>query len=206
MQNKYLVFLFTAALLSPLPVMAKSVKELWLAMPEDMVPYLGKEKRQECLDFMQMGVKAEADNALGGKSVVDTLTADYLQATLSRSLTLQMKRLPVDGRDSLLCVVRTIHGPEPESMVEFYSQEWERLGGMQFLVDDLVQRPDTMSTQRFRELLLLFDPGLVCASLVPDSDELEVSVRAVNVTAEEAEELKAIILQRKFKWNGTEFN
>ena len=81
-------------LLLPLTVGAQTVRDLWLSMPPSFAPYLSTSLRTQCLDFYDMHTDAQTDNALKGKSRIDTLTSTFLAATLSKAHTLQMKLLP----------------------------------------------------------------------------------------------------------------
>lgn len=84
-------------LLLPLTVGAQTVRDLWLSMPPSLAPYLSTSLRTQCLDFYDMHTDAQTDNALKGKSRIDTLTSTFLAATLSKAHTLQMKLLPAAG-------------------------------------------------------------------------------------------------------------
>lgn len=81
---------------------AQSVKAAWLAMPDTLSPYLTEAQREECIDLKEKNLEAKVANMLQGETVLDTLTAVYLQATLSQSATLQMRVMPADGVDSLI--------------------------------------------------------------------------------------------------------
>ena len=81
-------------LLLPLTVGAQTVRDMWLSMPPSFAPYLSVSLRTQCLDFYDMHADAQTDNALKGKSRIDTLTSTFLAATLSKAHTLQMKLLP----------------------------------------------------------------------------------------------------------------
>lgn len=87
-------------LLLPLTVGAQTVRDLWLSMPPSLAPYLSTSLRTQCLDFYAMHTDAQTDNALKGKSRIDTLTSTFLAATLSKAHTLQMKLLPASGSGS----------------------------------------------------------------------------------------------------------
>ena len=87
-------------LLLPLTVGAQTVRDLWLSMPPSFAPYLSASLRTQCLDFYDMHADAQTDNALKGKSRIDTLTSTFLAATLSKAHTLQMKLLPAAGSAS----------------------------------------------------------------------------------------------------------
>lgn len=87
-------------LLLPLTVGAQTVRDLWLSMPPSLAPYLSTSLSTQCLDFYDMHTDAQTDNALKGKSRIDTLTSTFLAATLSKAHTLQMKLLPASGSGS----------------------------------------------------------------------------------------------------------
>ena len=87
-------------LLLPLTVGAQTVRDLWLSMPPSLAPYLSTSLRTQCLDFYDMHTDAQTDNALKGKSRIDTLTSTFLAATLSKAHTLQMKLLPASESGS----------------------------------------------------------------------------------------------------------
>ena len=87
-------------LLLPLTVGAQTVRDLWLSMPPSLAPYLSTSLRTQCLDFYDMHTDAQTDNALKGKSRIDTLTSTFLAATLSKAHTLQMKLLPASASGS----------------------------------------------------------------------------------------------------------
>lgn len=87
-------------LLLPLTVGAQTVRDLWLSMPPSLAPYLNTSLSTQCLDFYDMHTDAQTDNALKGKSRIDTLTSTFLAATLSKAHTLQMKLLPASGSGS----------------------------------------------------------------------------------------------------------
>ena len=87
-------------LLLPLTVGAQTVRDLWLSMPPSFAPYLSTSLRTQCLDFYDMHTDAQTDNALKGKSRIDTLTSTFLAATLSKAHALQMKLLPASGSGS----------------------------------------------------------------------------------------------------------
>lgn len=88
-------------LLLPLTVGAQTVRDLWLSMPPSLAPYLSTSLRTQCLDFYDMHTDAQTDNALKGKSRIDTLTSTFLAATLSKAHTMQMKLLPASGSGSV---------------------------------------------------------------------------------------------------------
>ena len=131
---------------------AKSLNELWVSMPDSLMPMVNKSQRIEFLDLKNLGVKAEVDNLLGESCQLDSVTSDYLKLTTSPSSLYEMRLLPQTSGDSLLCIVRTFSAPEKESELKFYDQEWKELEGTSLLPSNLSDvslymqaKPDTMS-------------------------------------------------------------
>lgn len=197
------------------------MRDLWLTMPDSLCTCLDRSLRTELLDFVDMGVKAEVKNRMNGQSTMDTLTADYTRVRLSESSAIQLKLLPAQS-DSVVCMVRTFSAPASESFVSFFSTSWQPIasdfglsgvGVMQgtdaeasALLDAFTERPDTMSVNRFQELKKLIDPVMVSASLSPVHPEITFSLSIPVATAEEKQQLSAILVQRKYKWEGGKFN
>lgn len=210
-------------LLLPLTVGAQTVRDLWLSMPPSLAPYLNTSLRTQCLDFYEMHTDAQTDNALKGKSRIDTLTSTFLAATLSKAHTLQMKLLPASGSglgsslgsvsssslsscDSVLCVVRSWDGPKRDSEVQLFDRQWKPLQApLTFSADSFVCRPDTMSEERFSRLVALLDPIMFSVSLSPAENVLLVKLSPVVPNPEDEKAIEQILVQRKLKWDGKTF-
>lgn len=212
-------------LLLPLTVGAQTVRDLWLSMPPSLAPYLNTSLRTQCLDFYDMHTDAQTDNALKGKSRIDTLTSTFLAATLSKAHTLQMKLLPASGSglgsslgsgsgsssslsscDSVLCVVRSWDGPKRDSEVQLFDRQWKPLQApLTFSADSFVCRPDTMSEERFSRLVALLDPIMFSVSLSPAENVLLVKLSPVVPNPEDEKAIEQILVQRKLKWDGKTF-
>lgn len=209
--KKLVVLLVTVAL--SVSVHAKSLRDLWISMPDTLMPILDKNLRIEFVDLKDMGVKAEVKNLLGENSVMDTLSTDYLQMTTSASSSVQMLLLPRSGSDSLLCVIKTFLGTEKESEVRFYDQQWQEVNSQDLLPADAYTldgyfkaKPDTMSEEKFRELHLALEPKMWGVELSAADKTLVFRLSLPLLSNEEKVQLNALLMQRKFKWNDKTFN
>ena len=207
--KKQLLTLFWL-LLAVLPAGAQTLREAWVAMPDSLLPYLDKSKRAQLLELNDDRMPAEADNKLQGTSRLDTLLQNFLQVSASESMVLQMKLLPcqsAEGQeaDSVLCMVQTLKGPCPESRVRLFSRSWELLSDTCYRDKKLLVRPDTISAERFAELLESISLVVWKSELLPDADELVLSPSLPLLFVEEKEKMKPLLLQRNLKWNGKTF-
>lgn len=193
---------------------AKTMREILVAMPDSVVPYLNKNMRLELVELMDMHVTPEVKNSLAGVSKIDTLTADYLQLTLNKVTTLEMKLLARgENGDSLLCMIKTVAAPEKESEISFFSQQWEPLDlhgmfdgkDLGALTETLLAKPDTMSAERYQELKAMVEPRMVYATFSEIGNDVVFNLSLPLLVKEDKMAVKAILLQRKFKWNGITF-
>ena len=188
----------------------RQMKDFILTMPDSLVKYLNSTKRTEMVDFYFMGVKAETFNLLSEGTVLDSLTADHADIRLNESARMQLHLLPRENGDTVVCMVRTFLGEAPESTFAFYDSNWKSLERKGFLPEvdpmSLIHRPDTMTVERYEELLRLVDPLMVAAEITPADGALTFSLSTPMTTKKEREALQDILVQRKLKWDGKSFN
>lgn len=204
-----ILFLFLMMSLAGSVTAQRQMKDLLITMPDSLVGYLNTTKRTEMVDFYHMGVKAETYNLLGGMTVLDSLTANYADLSLNERVRMQLALLGTQHNDTLICMVRTYQGEAPESVIRFYRSDWKTADGQMILSPEptsLIQRPDTMSQERFEQLQRLIDPLMVSAEMSPADLSLSFSVSTPMLLKEDKERVKAILLQRKFKWDGQRYN
>ncbi len=203
------IFLILFTVLLSLNVSAQSLRRMWLTMPDSIMPYLNASSRQEFVDFADMKVKADVKNLLNGNNKMDTLTNDYLHLTLNQSATLEMKLLPQQKGDTVLCFVKTFYGPSKESEIRFYNMSWRLLSSQGRLPavtpEDFVFRPDTMSMEQFDNLKAMIEPYLISAKLSPSDDSIVLSLATPLVGSTERKTINAILMQKKLNWQNGRF-
>jgi hypothetical protein len=126
-----IVFLFASAL------RAQDMRTLFVGMPDSIVPILTVDKRADCVDFIDAGMKAKVTNLLDGKSELLQLTSDYLRMKMSSCSDMQMKLLPSSTGDTLICMVNTISAEARDSRIRFYTKGWAEVKN----VEKLFSRP-----------------------------------------------------------------
>lgn len=195
-------------------VAARSMREIWTSLPDSLLPYVDRNHRLEMVEFIDMNLNGDVANLFGGKSEMDTITTDYIGLTLSQSSSMQIKRLPVAGGDSLLCVVKTYLGPAAESEVVFYHQDWTPASVMLSLdsagtarwMPRLLVKPDTMSEEHFVHYKTFISPYIVGARLSPDDDNLELRLSLPMPVREEKQALEAMTPSFSLRWDAVKQN
>ena len=184
--NKRIVISALLAILTILPLSATTIKELWIAAPDSLFPYLDKAKRLELVDVR------ESKNKLDGISKLDTLTSSFMQVSLNKLTQVQMKLVPVDG-DTLICMVKTYMLPESDSEVVFYDTNWRLKRRVALDWRNYVAKADTMSNETFKRKLESLKLAFVKATINADNNLMDLEVEAPLQPKEEKTDLSAIL-------------
>lgn len=209
--KKLFVFLWVVLLVTS--VQAKSLKDLWVSMPDSLLPTLDRNLRLELVELEEMGVKPNVKNLLGEECDMDTLTNDYLECTTSKVARLQMIYLPSSAEDSVLCVIKTFRAPSKESEIRFYDQGWRQLPISSYLAKDqymlgsyIKPKSDTMRVEEYEELKSKLEPVMYVTEYLPTAQAFRVQVSLPLLSNEDKMKVQSILLQRKFKWVLGRFN
>lgn len=184
--NKRIVISALLAILTILPLSATTIKELWIAAPDSLFPYLDKTKRLELVDVR------ETKNKLDGISKLDTLTSSFMQVSLNKLTKVQMKLVPVDG-DTLICMVKTYMLPESDSEVVFYDTNWRLKRRVALDWRNYVAKADTMSNESFKRKIESLKLAFVKATINADNNLMDLEVEAPLQPKEEKTDLSAIL-------------
>lgn len=182
-----------------------TMKDVFASMPDSIFPYLSHNNRLDMIDFRESGMKAVIDNSLGGKSTLDTLTADYLHLSLNEATTVEMKlvesdRLLDDTTKTIVCLSTTFSGME--SNMEFYTSKWHKLPiNINSYRQGLTARPDTMSIDTYNDLLRLASGYCVVAKLSPSSEDIELTPTFPYANEEEKDKLSSIKKQKTLNFH-----
>lgn len=192
-------------LLHVMSAKAQDMKSLWISMPLEMTQYLDNDTKRTLVDGGNAQVRVK--NLLGETTVLDTLTADFMQVKLNNASTLQLKTLDTDGGKREVCVVRTYAAPEKESTATLYDTDWKPVEtiDLQAMTNGLLQKPDTLSETAYAELKSQLTMTLPQASLSPSNQNMKVSLSIPLVDKEQIERIKTILVQKELKWNGKTF-
>jgi hypothetical protein len=191
-----------------------SMRDIWLSMPDSILPYLNKNLRMEHLDFVDMHVKSEVKNLLHEEGVLDTLTTDFAAYYLPQSSSLEMKLLTMADSAQVLCVVKTVMAPEAESEIRFFDTNWKPVAGNfglpvqaseSEIMKQFTSKPTDMTDDRFSELRDMIDPVMLSASLSVSSPDITVCLSVPVLTSDERKEVSVIVKQISFKWDGIKY-
>ena len=194
------IFLILLVTFSLLPLNAQNMRQIWLEMPDSIVPYLNRSLRTELADYVTMGMKSEVMNALRDTTRIEKLTDDYILVKLSNATKLEIKSLDA----STIAMVQTWCGPLAESKLSLFSNNWEaKQPNIDF--SPMFVKPDTMSQQRYSELLDMANVTMNEMQLSVKDNSLTIKYSVPLLSSTDKKEMQAILRQIKLNWNGTTF-
>ena len=194
------IFLILLVTFSLLPLNAQNMRQIWLEMPDSIVPYLNRSLRTELADYVTMGMKSEVMNALRDTTRIEKLTDDYILVQLSNATKLEIKSLDA----STIAMVQTWCGPLAESKLSLFTNNWE-VKPLNIDVSPMFVKPDTMSQQRYSELLDMANVTMNEMQLSVKDNSLTIKYSVPLLSSTDKKEMQAILRQRKLNWNGTTF-
>mgnify|MGYP003458050201 CR=1 FL=1 len=187
--------------------------DVFVNMPDSLIPYLTKNNRLDCIDFKASKMSAIVKNVFDENSELITIADDYLDMQLSECVHLEMKLLPYISKDGdstqIICQILTYYGPEAESNITFYTTEWKELNVSDYLAipsfDNFWIKPDTMTTARYNTIRSFIDPVMMKASLSEKDYSMTFSLGKPLLSKEDKKELEGICIPKEIKWNGKIF-
>ena len=196
----------------------QDVRVQFLSIPDSLLPHFDMEKRMALLDMYDIkknaafdaALDAGVDNRLHGVSSIDTLTTDYLKIRLNSRTTWEMKLLAAHREladsNKVAGISVTVSGEKSESRVSVYSRNWELLCDTIFTGSNLLEKPEDMAEETFRQHVSELSLVLWQANFSPDSEMLTLSPSLLFVPFDEKEKFTSLNLKKKVKWNGKSFN
>ena len=156
-------------------VSAQEMKTIFVNLPDSIEPLLTKVNKEDCVDFLDSGMKAVVKNRFDRSAELKVLTSDYLQMQLSDVSTLELKLLPLKDSVRVICMVKTVCASACDSDIRFFDTKWNELDASGFLkypVEDVFYLPLDSLTDDVQELRAKADICLMKASLSADDTSL----------------------------------
>lgn len=152
---------------------------VFVAMPDQNIPQLENAWRKDLIDLFNSGKEARLKNTMNGFSTLKNLTSDYLLLQVTDRSTIEMKLLPLVNNTKVICMVKTVDGPVPDSRIEFYSTEWEPLDASDLFTpvspDWFIKEDTDKSSNAFMDADSRLDMDLIQYKLSPDNLTLSAS-------------------------------
>ena len=179
---------------------AQSLREVWIDMPDSIMPYLSKSLRTELADYVEMKAEPVVQNAFSDSVRIERMTSNYLSVKSSKATRLEIKLLG----NNTIALIQTWMGPAAESKLQLYSLQWQ---AKETLVEykETIVKPDAMSDEEFADLKPLMVPRMKVYQLSADDNSLSVSWSYPLLSKKDARRVEGLLKGQVLNWTGKVF-
>lgn len=100
--------------------------DVFVNAPAGVFPLVDRNKRLDMIDYYRSGSSTPTTNDLTGQSRVTALANDDIKVIMTAASRYQISLLPLGG-DTIVALIKTVNTPAPDSYVEFYTTDWEKI-------------------------------------------------------------------------------
>lgn len=187
---------------------AQSISDVFKQMPADMLP--GFTDANKTMLLVDTGTTV-VPYALG-EMEKEFQTSDYLKLKTSEVGTLQLKLLPIASDSSVVCVIRTVCASACDSHISFFTTDWEKLDGNDFLPiisKEIFFDSSQKDSDKYKYAVSLPDVSPISAEFVGRQNDLTLHFDAETYLSPVIfEEVKPFLKNESvvLKWNNIRFN
>ena len=181
-------------------VSAQSLREVWIEMPDSILPYLSKSQRTELADYVEMKAEPVVLNVFGDSVRIERMTNNYLLVKASEVTLLEIKLLD----NNTLALVQTWKAPAAESKLSLFDLQWQPKEAVVEYNENIV-KPDTMTDEEFNDLKSLMYPRLKEYRLSPENNSLSVSWNYPLLSKKELKRMVDLLKPQVLNWTGRDF-
>ncbi len=119
--------LFIILVLNIHPVGAQHIGELFLKMPDKLLPVLTQQQRFELLEYAKINRKDSVKNAFNGYATViayDSLK-QYIALKPTKISITELRVFQANNQDYILGLIQTVLQPIPSSTIALYNTNWQ---------------------------------------------------------------------------------
>lgn len=178
---------------------AQSIKDIWISMPDSIVPYLTTDLKKELVNNAKLSTKAQVINLLSDTTRVDTASDKYMKVVLSKRSTLELIELD----KNTIALLMTFHGPLIDSKLSLYNKDWTLIKNKVRLSVTTI-KPSSMSDEEYDECVKLMCPSLRQIAYLPDENIFLSKYSFPLLSGDNKEKANSILTQTKYKWDGSE--
>jgi len=109
------------------PVCAQHIGELFLKMPDELLPILTQQQRFELLEYAKINRKDSVKNAFNGYATVTSYDSlkQYIAVKTTRVSIAEFRVFTDDNQNHIIGVIQTVLQPIPSSTIALYNTNWQ---------------------------------------------------------------------------------
>ena len=181
-------------------------------MPKEFLPYINDNMRAELVNSIKNGDTINISSMLEETIAIDSISADFIRMRATKTTTIQLRLLDVSDSTTIICMVKTFEVPICESKISFFSTSWSLLSEDYGLptfndntttLDSLTFKPEDMNEDKYKEIRMCIEPVVTHADISSADKTITFGLGIPPiVTSEEKRDIKRILRQKTFKWEG----
>ncbi len=181
-------------------VSAQSLREVWVEMPDSILPYLSKSQRTELADYVEMKAEPAVLSTFGDSVRIECMTNNYLLLKANEATRLEIKLLD----NNTIALVQTWMAPAAESKLSFFNLQWQP---KEVVVDYKanIVKPESMNDEDFVDLKTLMYPRLKEYRLSADNNSLSVSWNYPLLSKKDVKRVADLLKPQVLNWTGKDF-
>lgn len=183
-----------------LGVSAQNLREVWIEMPDSILPYLSKSQRTELADYVEMKAEPAVLSTFGDSVRIERMTNNYLLLKANEATRLEIKLLD----NNTLALVQTWMAPAAESKLSLFNLQWQPKEAVVDYKANIV-KPDSMSDEDFSDLKTLMSPRLKEYRLSADNNSLSVSWNYPLLSKKDVKRVTELLKPQVLNWTGKDF-
>lgn len=181
-------------------VSAQSLREVWIEMPDSVMPYISKSQRTELADYIDMKAVPAVLNSFGDSVRIERMTKDYLLVNTNKAMRLEIKLLD----NNTLALAQTWMGPAAESKLSFYNLQWQPKKVVVAYKENIV-KSDAMSDEDFADLKPLLFPRMKEYRLSADNNSLSVTWTYPLLSKKDVKRVEDMLKPQTLNWTDGAF-
>ena len=197
MKKTLIIICFLACWLS---VSAQSLREVWVEMPDSILPYLSKSQRTELADYVDMKADPAVLNSFGDSVRIERMTNNYLLVKANEVTRLEIKLLD----NNTMASVQTWMAPVAESKLSLFNLQWQPKEVVVGYQENIIKL-ESMSDEDFAELKTMMYPRLKEYRLSADNNSLSVSWNYPLLSKKDAKRVANLLKTQVLNWTGKDF-
>lgn len=190
-------------------VMAQSVSDMFINMPDSIMPYLNSAQRTELLKMYEIdSTKTATVNSLLQTEVkLNICTEHYISVLTDDGFEFEIARLSDDASSTqTFGMIKTVCAPEKSSKLIIVDNNWNTIDEPSFDYHTLLHKNDTISDDEYRKLCNYIEFPLIELHFNKDLPQiLNISLNCPMLATEDKDKFDSIILQRNAKWDEKSF-
>lgn len=207
LRSLLLLLFFTVSIASQA---IEPVAQLFVSMPDSLLPSIEVNRRKDMIDLKHAGQKAQTTTKLGGNAEMALLQDSLLSIDLSSQSKMAMRLYQTHRDDTLIVLINTVYAPAGDSRVRVFNSAWDELPASKYIrsiaKEEFFIFPDSLSKERRKELIRPIDIYLSTYAFEADGSLKVQQSWSDYLDKESYQQIKPYLKETiELHWNGMKF-